>query len=263
MCALRGHDLSLPTTRARVLYAMAGTKAEAVAAGAMSTVVETAAQALFVYLCSGVPGASMLPVGAAVSSLVDTEAAVAGKAGLADDFREGSRPVWKSTSELGYRGDLRQPERHRADAGMEATSRRWRGSSTPSSRCSQWWGARNLISTQGDTTSPPESRPQQHNLCGEGPRRPGRQSSRRGPVELGQKRAGGRAPSPRRSLDGLERLWRGRLLDGVPSTSTPSPRAPYSAPPSPRRPAGSRSASASFHVGPARVRVYPLILQSG
>ena len=31
------------------------------------------------------------------------------------------------------------------------------------------------------------------------------------------------APSPRRSLDGLERRWRGRLLDGVPSTSTPSP----------------------------------------
>ena len=42
VCALRGHDLSLPTTRtkARVLYAMAGTKAEAVAAGAMSTVVD-------------------------------------------------------------------------------------------------------------------------------------------------------------------------------------------------------------------------------
>ena len=40
VCALRGHDLSLPTTRARVLYAMAGTKAEAVAAGAMSTVMD-------------------------------------------------------------------------------------------------------------------------------------------------------------------------------------------------------------------------------
>ena len=38
-----------------------------------------------------------------------------------------------------------------------------------------------------------------------------------------------RAPSPRRSLDGLERRWRGRLLDGVPSISTPSPRAYYSA----------------------------------
>ena len=36
-----------------------------------------------------------------------------------------------------YCGDLRQPERHRADAGMEATSRRWRGSATPSSRCSR------------------------------------------------------------------------------------------------------------------------------
>ena len=56
-------------------------------------VVETAAQALFVYLCSSVPGASLLPVGAAVSSLVDTEAAVAGKAGLSDDFREGSRTI--------------------------------------------------------------------------------------------------------------------------------------------------------------------------
>ena len=66
VCALRGHDLSLPQTKARVLYAMAGTKAEAVAAGAMSSVVETAAQALFVYLCSSVPGASLLPVGAAV-----------------------------------------------------------------------------------------------------------------------------------------------------------------------------------------------------
>ena len=31
---------------------------------------------------------------------------------------------------------------------MEATSRRWRGSSTPSSTCSYGeWGARNLIST--------------------------------------------------------------------------------------------------------------------
>ena len=38
-------------------------------------------------------------------------------------------PVWKSTSEFDC-GDLRQLERHRADAGMEATSRRWRGIST-------------------------------------------------------------------------------------------------------------------------------------
>ena len=110
VCALRGHDLSLPTTRARVLYAMAGTKAEAVAAGAMSTVVETAAQALFVYLCSGVPGASVLPVGAAVSSLVDTEAAVAGKAGLADDFREGSRTI-----ELAEYSEELDPEPSMAD----------------------------------------------------------------------------------------------------------------------------------------------------
>ena len=56
-------------------------------------VVETAAQALFVYLCSSVPGASLLPVGATVSSLVDTEAAVAGKTGLIDDFRDGSRTI--------------------------------------------------------------------------------------------------------------------------------------------------------------------------
>ncbi|CAH0365317.1 unnamed protein product [Pelagomonas calceolata] len=109
VCALRGHDLSLPQTRARVLYAMAGTKAEAVAAGAMSTVVETAAQALFVYLCSGVPGASMLPVGAAVSSLVDTEAAVAGKAGLAD-FRDGSRTI-----ELAEYSEELDPEPSMAD----------------------------------------------------------------------------------------------------------------------------------------------------
>ena len=110
VCALRGHDLSHPQTRARVLYAMAGTKAEAVAAGAMSTVVETAAQSLFVYLCSSVPGASMLPVGAAVSSLVDTEAAVAGKAGLSDDFREGSRTI-----ELAEYSEELDPEPSMAD----------------------------------------------------------------------------------------------------------------------------------------------------
>ena len=48
--------------------------------------------------------------------------------------------VWKSTSELGYpenySGDLCEPPRHRADAVPGKTSRRWRGTSTPSSRCS-------------------------------------------------------------------------------------------------------------------------------
>ena len=44
--------------------------------------------------------------------------------------------VWKSTSELGYRVDLREPPRHRADAVTETTSRRWPGNSAPSSRCS-------------------------------------------------------------------------------------------------------------------------------
>ncbi len=51
-----------------------------------------------------------------------------------------------------------QPERHRADAGMETTSRRWRGTSTPSSRfsygddvASMAWGVRNLISAQEPT----------------------------------------------------------------------------------------------------------------
>ena len=73
-------------------------------------VVETAAQALFVYLCSSVPGASMLPVGAAVSSLVDTEAAVAGKAGLSDDFREGSREI-----ELAEYSEELDPEPSMAD----------------------------------------------------------------------------------------------------------------------------------------------------
>ena len=73
-------------------------------------VVETAAQALFVYLCSGVPGASLLPVGAAVSSLVDTEAAVAGKAGLSDDFREGSRTI-----ELAEYSEELDPEPSMAD----------------------------------------------------------------------------------------------------------------------------------------------------
>ena len=73
-------------------------------------VVETAAQALFVYLCSGVPGASLLPVGAAVSSLVDTEAAVAGKAGLSDDFRDGSRTI-----ELAEYSEELDPEPSMAD----------------------------------------------------------------------------------------------------------------------------------------------------
>ena len=48
--------------------------------------------------------------------------------------------VWKSTSELGYPenycGDLCEPPRHRAAAVTETTSRRWRGTYTPSSRCS-------------------------------------------------------------------------------------------------------------------------------
>ena len=77
-----------------------------------------------------------------------------------EDFRRVAfPPVWKSNSDLGYTesycGDLLQPKRHRADAGMEATSRRWRGIYTPSSRCGYGddvalmaWGARNLISTQ-------------------------------------------------------------------------------------------------------------------
>ena len=56
------------------------------------------------------------------------------------------RPVWKSTSELGC---------HRADDVMGTMSRRWRGTSTLSSRrsygdsiASMAWGARNLMSTQ-------------------------------------------------------------------------------------------------------------------
>ena len=62
-----------------------------------------------------------------------------------------SYAVWTSTSELGYR----EPPRHRADAVVGTTSRRWRGTSTPSSRCSYGdnvasmaWGACNFISTQ-------------------------------------------------------------------------------------------------------------------
>ena len=38
-------------------------------------------------------------------------------------------PVWKSTSELGYK-----PPRHRADAVTGTASRRWRGNTTPSRR---------------------------------------------------------------------------------------------------------------------------------
>ena len=49
------------------------------------------------------------------------------------------------------------------------------------------------------------------------------------------------APSPRRSLDGLERRWRGRLLDGVPSTSTPSPGRHRRDAPSPRSPYATRT----------------------
>ena len=42
------------------------------------------------------------------------------------DASDPQKPGWKSASELGYR----------ADAVTGTTSRRWRGSSTPSSRCS-------------------------------------------------------------------------------------------------------------------------------
>ena len=56
VCALRGHDLSLPQTKARVLYAMAGTKAEAVAAGAMSTVVDR----VEIHQCVGCTDAAVL-----------------------------------------------------------------------------------------------------------------------------------------------------------------------------------------------------------
>ena len=61
--------------------------------------------------------------------------------------------VWKSISELGYPenycGDLREPPRHRADAVTGTESRRWHGTSTPSSRgsyedniaSSMAWGA--------------------------------------------------------------------------------------------------------------------------
>ena len=62
--------------------------------------------------------------------------------------------VWKSTSEFGYCGNLRQSERHRADAEMEAISRRWLGIYTSSSRCSYGddvasmaWGVRNDFHT--------------------------------------------------------------------------------------------------------------------
>ena len=73
--------------------------------------------------------------------------------------------VWKSTSELGC---------HRADAGMEAISRRWRGIYTPSSRCSYgddvasmaWddvasmaWGVRNDFHTGRWRTRANSSRP--------------------------------------------------------------------------------------------------------
>jgi hypothetical protein len=67
------------------------------------------------------------------------------------------RPVWKSTSELGCR--------HRADDVMGTMSRRWRGTSTLSSRrsygdsiASMAWGARNLMSTQ----VPPAARRHHH-----------------------------------------------------------------------------------------------------
>ena len=72
--------------------------------------------------------------------------------------------MWKSNSELGYPenycGDAieqtQEWEQPRVDgAGMEATSRRWCGIYTPSSRCSYGddvasmaLGVRNLISTQ-------------------------------------------------------------------------------------------------------------------
>ena len=49
------------------------------------------------------------------------------------------QPVWKSTSELGY------PPRHRADAVMGTTSRRWRGTVMPSSRCNEGDGVASMV----------------------------------------------------------------------------------------------------------------------
>ena len=51
-----------------------------------------------------------------------------------DDTLDVLRAAWKSTSELGYCGDLRGPPRHRAAAATGTTSHRWRRISTPSSR---------------------------------------------------------------------------------------------------------------------------------
>ena len=49
-----------------------------------------------------------------------------------DDTLDVLRAAWKSTSELGYCGDLRGPPRHRAAAATGTTSRRWRRISTHS-----------------------------------------------------------------------------------------------------------------------------------
>jgi hypothetical protein len=84
--------------------------------------------------------------------------------GIHQKAKSGERPVWKSTSELGYPEkycvDLREPPRHRADVATGTTSRRWRGIATPSRRrsygkhvASMAWGARNLISTQANCDS--------------------------------------------------------------------------------------------------------------
>ena len=58
--------------------------------------------------------------------------------------------LWKSTSELGYPELLRhrEPPRHRAAAVTETTSRRWRGTYTPSSRCSD--GDAAMVATKFD-----------------------------------------------------------------------------------------------------------------
>jgi len=50
------------------------------------------------------------------------------------------QPVWKSSNELGY-----EPLRHRADAVTETTSRRWRGTVTPLSRCLEGDGVASMV----------------------------------------------------------------------------------------------------------------------
>ena len=120
-------------------------------------------------------------------------------------FVGASAAVWKPNSD----------ERHRADAGMEATSRRWRGIYTLSSRCSYGddvasmaWGVRRFISTQvggGRLGHPRQRLPESARRSGCGLGRGRGRGHRRGPLGALQVALGARALEPAFPADGAPR----------------------------------------------------------